>query len=51
MCLSVTYASPTGMAYVFQCADMEYYNKAEKDCEEFACDVSYCTESLCNAPN
>ncbi|KAL9984281.1 hypothetical protein ACROYT_G006556 [Oculina patagonica] len=39
----------TGMGYILQCADMEYYNQSKKDCEDFDCEVSYCTESLCNA--
>ncbi|KAJ7379002.1 hypothetical protein OS493_018796 [Desmophyllum pertusum] len=39
----------TGMAYVLQCTDVAYYNTAKKDCEDFNCEVAYCTESLCNA--
>ena len=36
--------------YVLQCSDMEYYNQATQDCEDF-CEVEYCTESLCNDPD
>ena len=39
----------TGMAYILQCADMEYYEESKEYCDESKeCEVSYCTEPLCN---
>ena len=46
VCLEVDYKD---MGYVLQCADMDYYHGAVEDCEEFDCEVSLCTTSLCNA--
>lgn len=39
----------TAFGYVIECATMELYKKTKEDCDIFHCDVSYCTESMCNA--
>ena len=39
----------TGMGYVLQCADMDYYKASNQYCHRSnECMVAYCTESLCN---
>ena len=40
----------TGSAYILQCADNGYYNALKQYCDDTKkCQVSSCTESLCNS--
>ena len=40
----------TGSAYILQCADNDYYNALKQYCDDTKkCQVSLCTESLCNS--